>query len=206
MVPEPLKGSSAEFDIVEMRRGAGLEDADELVLGAVERAHAGVALGPDADVFKLAIGVLAGCEHVLDMAPIDALELDGAIGRKGSKMAEDTGKESSEFFCGHFAGGHGKFPVLDLSEPRDVARDRDVIGRVGKHHLRALLSKQRLVGLGLGGIAANQAVLANSPDTANLASRRSFGERDRLIRAIDQDRIGKAKSSDRLCDLSDLLL
>ena len=43
---------SAELDVVDVRRRAGLEDEDELVLGAVERAHAGVGLGPDAEVLS----------------------------------------------------------------------------------------------------------------------------------------------------------
>ena len=49
-----------ELDVVAMRCGALLEDKDELVLAAIERAHPCIVLGPDAEVLELAIGLSAG--------------------------------------------------------------------------------------------------------------------------------------------------
>ena len=80
IVPDvcPISPVFAEFDIVDVRCAPGFEDADELVLRAIERSHAGVVLGPDADILQLAIGDLTCLEHFTDMAPVDALKMDGA--------------------------------------------------------------------------------------------------------------------------------
>src|SRR5262249_26202214 len=47
----------AELDIVAMSVVAVFKDKDEFVLTAVERAHSGIVLDPDAEVFQLAINV-----------------------------------------------------------------------------------------------------------------------------------------------------
>ena len=41
---------TTEFDVVHMGYAAVLENHDQLVLGPIQRSHACVALGPDADV------------------------------------------------------------------------------------------------------------------------------------------------------------
>jgi hypothetical protein len=69
----------AEFDVVDVRCVPRLEDSDELVLGTIERPHAGVGLRPDADILQLGVGALTRLKHFADMAPVDALEMDGAI-------------------------------------------------------------------------------------------------------------------------------
>ena len=71
----------AEFDVVGVRCVPGLEDANEFVLRAIERPHAGVGLRPDADILQLGVGALTRLKHFADMAPVDALEMDGAIYR-----------------------------------------------------------------------------------------------------------------------------
>jgi hypothetical protein len=38
--------------------------------------------------------------------------------------------------------GHCEFPMLDLTEPADMASDWHVVGRVGKDHLRAFVSEE----------------------------------------------------------------
>ena len=50
----------AEFDVVDVRCVPRLEDADELVLGTIERPHAGVGLRPDADILT---GIWLTDEH-----------------------------------------------------------------------------------------------------------------------------------------------
>ena len=49
-----------ELDIVAVRRPAVLEDKDQLVLAAVERAHAGIVFDPDAKVFELGVDRFSG--------------------------------------------------------------------------------------------------------------------------------------------------
>ncbi len=62
----------AELDIVAVPVAAMFENEDKLVLTAVERAHPGIVLDPDADVFQLAISVAAGSKQLFDMAPVHA--------------------------------------------------------------------------------------------------------------------------------------
>src|SRR6516164_3714904 len=47
-------------------------DQDQLMLGSVERSHAGVALVPHANVFELVIDRAAGHRHFEDVPPVDA--------------------------------------------------------------------------------------------------------------------------------------
>ena len=73
----------AKPEIVDMLGLALLPDEDQLMLGALEAAHAARALVPDDEVFQLAIGPLAGLLHFRQMPPIDALEVDRTIGAVG---------------------------------------------------------------------------------------------------------------------------
>src|SRR5260370_9305420 len=66
---------AAELDMVLVRVPAMLEQEHELVLAAVERAHAGIVLGPDAQVLQLGIAALAGGEQLPHVAPIHAYEV-----------------------------------------------------------------------------------------------------------------------------------
>src|SRR5271165_2500791 len=54
----------AELDIVPVRGLAMLEDKDQLVLAAIERAHAGVALDPDAEVFQFGVNLTARSQQL----------------------------------------------------------------------------------------------------------------------------------------------
>src|SRR5690349_18315748 len=65
----------AELDIVAVPVAAVFENEDKLVLTAVERAHPGIVLDPDAEVFQLAIDAAAGGQQVLGMAPVHADEV-----------------------------------------------------------------------------------------------------------------------------------
>src|SRR6056297_3624770 len=51
---------TAKVDIVDVARRAFLEDADQLVLGAIETAHAAIGLVPDAQVEQREAFCLAG--------------------------------------------------------------------------------------------------------------------------------------------------
>jgi hypothetical protein len=82
---------------------AVLEYKDELMLAAVERAHPGIVLDPDADVFELVIRLAAGGQQLFDMAPVHADEMDGAINAKGREVAESFAEKSGEFGPIHLA-------------------------------------------------------------------------------------------------------
>src|SRR5215471_3107124 len=58
---------AAELDIVAVLVAALLEDKDELVLAAVERAHPGIVFDPDAEVLDRAVDAAGGSEQLGDM-------------------------------------------------------------------------------------------------------------------------------------------
>ena len=131
----------AEFDIVDVGRGARFENEHEFMLRPVQGAHAAVVLGPDAEVLQVGIRGGAGGQHLLQMAPVHALKMNRAIDRIGREMAEYGLQESGEFGWRHFPGCHGEFAVLNRTEAADVPGDGHVVGGVGKHELGALLAK-----------------------------------------------------------------
>src|SRR5438046_7308131 len=67
VAPEP-----AELDVVAMLAATLLEDKDELVLAAIERTHAGIVLGPNAEGFELAIDLGTSGQQFLEVAPVHA--------------------------------------------------------------------------------------------------------------------------------------
>src|SRR5689334_25166270 len=69
----------AELDIVAVPVAAVFENEDKLVLAAVERAHPGIVLDPDAEVFQLAIDAAAGDQQVFGMAPVHADEVQRTV-------------------------------------------------------------------------------------------------------------------------------
>ena len=75
---------------------AMLEDKDELVLTAVQRAHPAIVLDPDTEVLELAIGVAAGGQQLAEMAPIHADEVDRAIGAEGREVLGSLAEKGSE--------------------------------------------------------------------------------------------------------------
>ena len=69
----------AEPEAVGVRGGADLEDEDQLVLRAIEAAHAAIGLVPDAEVLQLGERGLAGIEQFAHVAPVHADEGDRAV-------------------------------------------------------------------------------------------------------------------------------
>ena len=87
---------------------------------------------------------------------------------------------------GELARRHGKIGVLDRAQPRDVARDRHVVRRVGEQHVRLVGPQHVGVALGLQGVAAEQAMLAKDPKVAQAAHRRGAGvDRRQFVFLID---------------------
>ena len=88
-------------------------------------------------------------------------------------MAKYRLQERREFGRRHLAGGHGELAVLDGAKAADVAGNRHIVGRIGEHHLRPGVAEQLLIGLESGGIAADQAMVADPPDVAQTGDRRA---------------------------------
>jgi hypothetical protein len=162
----------AELDVVAVRPAALFEDEDELVLAAVERAHAGVVLDPNADIFELAIGFSAGGQQFVEVAPVHADVVQRSAGAEGGKVAAGPAEKSGERGFVHLARSHRKRTMVDCAEAARMALDRHVVGWVGEDHGGAVLAHQRCEDLGIEGVAAHGAMMAEEPQIADLADRR----------------------------------
>ena len=62
--------------------------------------------------------------------------------------------------------------MLDRAEAGDIAGDCDVPGRIGEDHLRPLLAEQAPIAFRRQGVAAQEAVIVEEPEVAELGDRR----------------------------------
>jgi hypothetical protein len=124
----------AELDIIAMPMAAVFEDEDQLVLAAVERAHPGIVLDPDTEVFQLAIGVATGGQQLFDMAPVHADEVQRTVNAECGEVAESLAEKGCEFGSVHLARGHREGAVVDRAEATCMTLDRHVVGRVGEDY------------------------------------------------------------------------
>src|ERR1700737_4781964 len=162
----------AELDVVAVRSAALLEDQAELVLAAIERAHAGIVLDPDAEVLELAIGLGTGNQQLVEMAPVHANEVQRSRGTEGGKVAAGLGKKGGEFGLVHLARGHRERAVVDRAEAARMAVDFHVVRRGGKDHRGMFLAPQRREGQSIEGAAAQQPIATEEPGIADLADQR----------------------------------
>src|SRR6266404_723433 len=155
------------------------------MLRAIERAHAAIVFGPDADVLQLRVGSSAGRHYFRAMAPIHALEMNRTVHRIARQMAAYRLQECRKLGLRHLAGCHGELAVLNCAEASDMPGNRYVVRRIGEYHLRPGVAKELLIGLGLGRIAADQAmVAAEVPDVAQAANRRASSNLDNRVSSI----------------------
>ena len=61
--------------------------------------------------------------------------MDRAVSAEGGKPFECRRKKLSKLSDTHLTGRHREFAVRIPAESRYVTDDRDVVGRVGEHHL-----------------------------------------------------------------------
>ena len=69
----------SELDIVNVLAATVLPDKDQFVLAAVERPHAAIGFTPNDKVLELPVDAPAGGQHLIQMAPIRAHEVDCAV-------------------------------------------------------------------------------------------------------------------------------
>ena len=68
-----------ELKVIDARCAPGLPYEYQLMFRAIERAHAGVGLVPDAEVLELTVDLAAGGEHLPHVAPVHADLMDRAV-------------------------------------------------------------------------------------------------------------------------------
>ena len=140
-------------------------DKDELVLGAVERAHAGIRLVPDAEVQEAAIDRSSDRRDLLHVAPVHADKMHGAVARHRGDGAQRLLQEGAERVVRHLAGGHGEFAVP--SALIGVTVDLHIVGRIEKGRIDLLALADHALEKGdIPSVAAPDPVLAADPDVA----------------------------------------
>src|SRR5262245_14242527 len=114
----------------------------------------------------------------MNVPPIHAMKMDGAIGTETGQLREDASEELGELGFRHLAGGHYELLVLDLAGAADMTVHCNVIGRVSEHHLGFLALEELLVALSLKRIGAEHPVAAELPEVTDPGDRG-----DNLVRA-----------------------
>ena len=137
-----------------MRSAALFEDQDELVLTAVQRAHPGIVLDPDAEVLQFAIGFGSGGQQLVEMAPVHADVVQRTGGTEGGKVVAGLGEKGGEFGLVHLARGHRERAMVDRAEAAGMPVDFHVVRRVGEDCRSVFLAHQCREGQGIEGAAA----------------------------------------------------
>jgi hypothetical protein len=107
-----------QLEAVHMGPGADLEGKDQLVAGAVERAHATIVFDPNDQVLQLRVDALPCRLHFGHVAPVHAQKVDRPVHAVIRHVAEGYMQEVGELGCRHLAGGHGELAVLHLASTR----------------------------------------------------------------------------------------
>jgi hypothetical protein len=135
-----------------------LEHEHQLVLRAVERAHAGIRLPPDAQVQKLGVDGAKRAHEFAEMAPVHADEVHGTVtGDTGERLGH-VPQESGKGLRRHLARRHGELAVLDLTFTDGMAGYCYVIGRINKHGMGLFTSHEPGYRCAIPGIAAHHPV------------------------------------------------
>src|SRR3954471_1696625 len=118
IVPDicPTTTMLAELKIVDMRCAPGLPDERQFMFRAVERAHAGVGLVPDTEVFEL-VDLPAGGEHLPHVAPVHADLMNRAVNGVLGEPIKDRLQEGRKLDLAHLAAAHGELPMTYPTKP-----------------------------------------------------------------------------------------
>src|ERR1700737_3813377 len=98
---------------------AGSKDANEFVLGSVERALASIRLVPDRQVQQSIVELAPDIDQIADVAPIHANKVDRSFGRHLYAVAKRFAKKSSDLRRGALARSECEFWMPIFSTPTD---------------------------------------------------------------------------------------
>jgi len=122
---------------------AMLEDEDELVLTAIQRAHPGIVLDPNADIFELAKDLASGGCQLIDVAPIHAEINQRSLGAECREVATRLTEKGDELGSIHLARRHRKGAMMDRAQTGCVTGNWYIVGRVGERHRGVFVAHQR---------------------------------------------------------------
>src|SRR6516225_4525688 len=84
----------AELDVVVVHPVPVLEHQHKLVPAAVQRAHSGIVLDPDAEILQLAIGLAPSGQQLAEMAPIHADEVMDPSAVKAARLPQTWARKA----------------------------------------------------------------------------------------------------------------
>ena len=155
----------AEFDVVDVRSGALLEQGQEFMLGAVEAAHSGVGLAPDDQVEGEQAEADGGAVNDGVAAPVDEGGEEATVREVREAGLHPGGVEAGELVGAHFPGPHDELAVGAVG---DMAGDGDVVGLVGEDQPGAFALHEGAEDGRVCRIATDDAMLAEQEDVADM--------------------------------------
>src|SRR5882762_2986178 len=105
------------------------------------------------------------------MPPINTLEMERSHDAVSNECGKHLGQEHSELHHAELARGHDEIAVMDLSKPAHVARDPQIVRRVGEDHRGLIALHNCCVSRWLKGAAAVHAMPIQQPEIAEVADR-----------------------------------
>jgi len=186
-----VAANSSEFDIVQVGGAADPPDQSKFVLGAVERAHPAIALGPNADVEQRIIAIVPGAQSHPQVTPIHESKMHGTWTTERCHLPKHSVQECGVFAFAHLAGRHDEVCMLPVAEPAGVTIGANVVRRIGQHQPGPLVAKEPLVTFRVTRIAAQQPVRPEQPEIAQAADGRAAVDIGDLVGIrIGRDRAG----------------
>src|SRR5260221_12686820 len=137
------------------------------MLASVKTALPRVGFYPSDQIEHRAISRPSRGDELLDVAPVHADKVNGAIGGDLGCCIERGFQKVDKFVAGHLTGRHRKLPVLRLAPPDDTS-DRHVVWRIKKRHVSAFATDQARKIARTAGIATEQTMFGKAPEVANL--------------------------------------
>jgi hypothetical protein len=192
----------AEPKMVLVRPHAVLEHENQLVLGAVKRAHAGVALDPDAEVLLLQAVLRGGLAELSAVPPFHAQIENRAVNQYRPDRRDRGVQKRHELRSRHLASPHSELTMAGLAQPRHEAVDWDIIRWVAKHACHRLTGGKAADEGGITCIATANRVRAEMEDIAHLRYRCTSRRRDLVDRLLFHDRGGQSLDRQGHVDLN----
>src|SRR6266404_6897472 len=111
------------------------------MLASVKTALPCVGFYPRDQIEHRAVSRPSRGDEFLDMAPVHAGKMNGAIGRDLGCCIECGFQKVDEFVAGHLARRHRKLPVLRLAAPDDTS-DRHIVRGIKECHMGTLVTDE----------------------------------------------------------------
>ena len=138
-----IAAKTAKLDVIDMWGVSFLEQKNELMLRAVERAHSGIRFIPNTEIHGFGVEIQGRCEKLPDFSPMHDDEMKRAVLRVTGGMPKRCSQEGCEFRRRHLTAAHRKIFVLGRSKSRDMPGDRNVEGGIGKSQPGPLIARRR---------------------------------------------------------------